>query len=278
MKKIILTTLFITTITLQSFACSGVYIATKNIKLFGFNEDFYNYNTIFMTMPAANGMYGMIAFGHSNSAQAIVNDKGLCYDGYGAPLKEVTIDKNKQTNNGNFIPMAMSTCETVEEVKALYDKFNHPWLNNGQSFFTDRYGNSAIFEGDTVIFKTKDYQVCTNFYQSDPESGISIGFYPCRRYQLLNEELQKTTNYSVEFVKELLQKVHIENQDSPHGTISTVYSLIIDQNNRKIYVYNFHNYEDVVILDIDEVLSKAAQRMPLKNLFENGDKTKNQSL
>ena len=129
-----------------------------------------------------------------------------------------------------------------------------------------------------MIFKTKDYQVCTNFYQSDPESGISIGFYPCRRYQLLNEELQKTTNYSVEFVKELLQKVHIENQDSPHGTISTVYSLIIDQNNRKIYVYNFHNYEDVVILDIDEVLSKAAQRMPLKNLFENGDKTKNQSL
>ncbi len=252
----------------QLLACSGVYIANDTIKLFGFNEDYFDYNTTYLTMPGGEGRYGVIGFGHSNSVQAIINEKGLCYDGYGAPEKKITYNNDKPVNNGSFIFQAMTTCETIAEIKELYDKYYHPWLSTGQSFFTDRFGNSAIFEGDTVIYKTKDYQICTNFYQSDPESGIEYNFYPCRRYDLLKKELENASTYSVDFVRGLLEKVHVENQESPHGPISSVYSLIIDQNARKIYVYNLHDFENVRVLDIDEELKKSAQRMSLDDLFK----------
>ena len=249
-------------------ACSGVYITTDELKLFGLNEDFHEYNTIYVIIPGSLTTYSVLAFGHSNSLQAIINEKGLCYDGYGAPEKEVTHNNHLPVNNGSFIFEAMTSCETVEEVEALYEQNFHPWLSNGQLFFTDRFGNSAIFEGDTIIHKTGDYQICTNYYQSDPESGIPYGFYPCWRYDLLEQELESTSEYSIEFMTEMLDNVHAEYQVAPLGQISTVYSLIIDQNAEKIYVYDLFDYENVVILDISEELQKEAQTVSLNTLFE----------
>lgn len=248
-------------------ACSGLYISTSRLKLFGLNEDFYDYNTIYRTLPGSDTTYGIIGFGHSNSIQAIINEKGLVYDGYGAPEKEVTLNRNLPINDGSFIFQVMTTCETIDEVVQLYNQFYNPWLSNGQIFFADRFGNSVIIEGDGIIYKSKNYQICTNFYQSDPQSGISYGFYPCWRYNLLEKELESTSDYSVDFVKSLLDSVHVENQECPNGLNSTVYSLIVDQNESKIYVYNLHNYENVVILDIQEELNKKMQSMSLKSLF-----------
>ncbi|MFH1198484.1 MAG: T9SS type A sorting domain-containing protein [bacterium] len=255
---------------IQIWACSGVYISNSNVKIFGLNEDFYNYNTMFRTMPATATTYGIVGFGHSNSIQAIINEKGLCYDGYGAPEKAVTLNNHLPVNNGSFIFEAMTTCATIEEVVELYNQYYHPWLHNGQIFFTDILGNSVIIEGDAILYKTKEYQICTNFYQSDPQSGIEYGFFPCWRYDLMQTELETTSDYSVEFIKGLLKSVHVENQQCNEGLISTVYSLIIDQNGNKIYVYNFHDFENVVVLDISEELSKSAQSMELSALFLTG--------
>lgn len=249
------------------WACSGVYIADKNVKLLGLNEDFYNSDTIYKTMPATDKTFGIIGFGHSNSIQAIINDQGLCYDGYGAPEKEVTLNKDLPENNGSFIFQAMTTCGTVAEVVALYNKSYHPWLSASQVFFADRFGSSVIIEGDNLLYKNNTFQICTNFYQSDPESGVSAGFYPCKRFDYLQNELKTTTEYSVEFVKGLLKSVHVEKQISPFGPISTVYSLIVDQNKNKIYVYNMHNFEEVKILDIKEELGKKSQSTSLSSLF-----------
>lgn len=250
-----------------STACSGVYISNSQVKLFGLNEDFYNYNTIYRTLPKTATTYGIIGFGHSNSIQAIINEKGLCYDGYGAPEKPVTYNNHLPVNDGSFIFEAMTKCETIDEVVTLYNQYYHPWLSNGQIFFADRFGNSIIIEGDTILYKSKQYQICTNFYQSDPESGIPYGFYPCWRYNLMQAKLEATSDYSVDFVRDLLDSVHVENQVCPNGLNSTVYSLIVDQNANKIYVYNLHNYNNVIILDIEEELNKVAQNKQLGSLF-----------
>lgn len=58
----------------EIFACSGIFISTSRMKLFGLNEDFYNYNTIYRTMPGSASTYGIIGFGHSNSIHAIINE------------------------------------------------------------------------------------------------------------------------------------------------------------------------------------------------------------
>ena len=267
MKKIIILTLLFIFFCLELWACSGIYIANENVKLFGLNEDFYDYNTTYRTLPGNATTYGIIGFGHSNSIQAIINEKGLCYDGYGAPEKKISNDNHLPENNGSFIFEAMTTCATVAEVENLFKQSFHPWLSNGQAFFTDRFGNSAIFEGDSIIHKTGDFQICTNFYQSDPESGVSYGFYPCQRFDLLKNELENTATYSIDFVRGLLDSVHVENQESPHGPISSVYSLIIDQNANKIYVYNLYDFDNVTVLVIAEELKKTSQNKTLASLF-----------
>jgi hypothetical protein len=263
--SIILGIFFLTNI--NSIACSGIFISTTSVKLFGLNEDYHNYNTIYRTLPGTSTNYGIIGFGHSNSIQAIINEKGLIYDGYGTPQKDVTSNSNLPQNNGSFIFKAMTKCATIEEVVALYDKQYHPWLNASQVFFADKNGNSIIIEGDEIIYKEKDYQVCTNFYQSDPQSGIDQGFWPCWRYNHLTEKLDSTDNYSKELVRDLLDDVHAENQVSQGGSISSVYSLIVDLNSDEITVYNLYDYENPVILDINVELSKPAQNKVLKDLF-----------
>jgi len=268
MKILVITIVLSFVLPISCLACSGVFIANDEVKLFSLNEDFYNYNTFFATLPTNSSNFGLIGFGHSNSIQAIVNERGLCYDGYGAPPQEINNPNDLPVNNGTFIMDAMTTCETVVEVEELFNQFYHPWLSNSQVFFADRFGNSAIFEGNTVIHKTGDFQICTNFYQSDPESGIPYGFYPCWRYELLERELQNCDNYSVGFVRTLLDSVHVENQECPMGLISTVYSLIIDLNNNQIHVYNLHDFEEEVILNIEEELSKPTQNMTLSQLFD----------
>ncbi len=253
--------------TIQYFACSGLYVSDGQVKIFGLNEDFYDYNTIYRTLPGNGQTYGIIGFGHSGSIQAIINEKGLIYDGYGAPEKEITLNNHLPPNNGTFIFNAMTTCETIEEVVNLYNQNYQPWLSNGQAFFADSYGNSCIIEGDTILHKTGDYQICTNFYQSDPESGIPYGFYPCPRYDLMKRELDNTEDYTTGFVKDLLDSVHVENQASPHGPISSVYSLVIDQAERKIHVVNLYDFANPVTLDIDEELNKGQQSKVLSSLF-----------
>ncbi|MBN2416366.1 hypothetical protein JXO52_11015 [bacterium] len=252
----------------ESRACSGLFITAQGRRLFGLNEDYFRGDTIYRTLPATPSTWGVVAFGHSSSIQAMVNEKGLIYDGYGAPFKKMTNPDGLPVNDGGFIFEAMTTCRNVREVVDLYRKSFHPWLERGQAFFADRGGNSVIIEGDSLIYKTGDYQICTNFYQSDPESGRQEGFYPCRRYDRMRETLEATDRYSVDLVRDLLKSVHVEDQPGPQGPISTVYALVIDLNMNEIHVYNRYNYVAEVVLNITEELGKGRQNMSIKRLFK----------
>ncbi len=253
-------------ISIKIFACTGIFVTNENVKIFGLNEDFYNYNTYYATVPASGTNYGLLGFGHSNSIQAIINEEGLCYDGYGAPHQDLQNPNNLPVNN-NFVFDALRTCSSVSEVEELFNQYYHPWLSDGQAFFVDRFGNSAIFEGEEIIHKTGLYQICTNFYQSNPESGIPYGFYPCWRYDFIEDEVANIENYSVELITSLLDSVHVENQVCPNGLNSTLYSLVIDLNSLNVHVYNLHDYSSSLILNIDEELSKPAQNISLAQLF-----------
>lgn len=249
------------------FSCTGLFISNDEVKLLGLNEDFHQYDTMYYVVEPTAEEYGMVAFGHSNSIQAIINDKGLCYDGYGAPHKEVTYNSHLPESDGSLIFQAMRSCSSVDEVKDLFNQYFNSWMSDGQLLFTDRYGSSAIFEGDTIIDISGEFQVITNFYQSDPESGIPYGFYPSPRYDYLVEQLGNTQNYSIELVRDLLDDVHVENQSSPAGLISTVYSLVVDLVERDIYIYNLYNYDEVVVVNIDEEISGGGKAVSLEELF-----------
>jgi hypothetical protein len=250
------------------WGCSGIYLTRNGVRLFALNEDFWNSETFFVTMPKSKDSYGIVGFGHSNTVQAIVNERGLCYDGYGAPEKPLLKNKDKPLNNGSFIVEAMRSCETVDEVVSLYNTYYNPWLSAGQAFFCDKLGNAVIIEGDAMVFKSGDYQIITNFYQSDPASGINEGFYPCRRFSLLDELLKESSYDSIESLNKLLAKVKVSDQASPQGPISTLYSLIIDQNTGNIHIFHPKHEGLSVVINIEEELKKSTQRIPLEALFE----------
>lgn len=51
------------------------------------------------------------------------------------------------------------------------------------------------------------------------------------------------------------------------GPVPTVYSYICDLRNAKLYLYHFHNFENVVVLDLKQELAKGSHSRNLAELF-----------
>ena len=100
-----------------------------------------------------------------------------------------------------------------------------------QYFIVDRFGNSAIIEGDEIIYREGSYQVITNFLQSDPEHG----WYPCWRYDTAVNMLESMEELTVEYFAQICEATHQE------GAYPTVYSYVNDLQNNIMYLYHYYN-------------------------------------
>ena len=144
----------------------------------------------------------------------------------------------------------MEECATVSQVKELFHSFDRQYMATYQVMFADSSGDSVIIEGGSLITKEGDYQICTNFRQSlDKENPYSI-----ERYRIVDGMLNQAEHISVDVFRSILAKTHQEpgqKQGSP-----TQYSNIYDLKNRVIYLYHFHDYSEVVQLDLIEELKK----------------------
>ena len=98
-------------------------------------------------------------------------------------------------------------------------------------FFGDANGNSIVVEGDSILRKDKDFQVTTNFYQSQTKEVA------CRRFKTTTDMLSSNKKISVDYCRDILDFTHVEDQNS------TLYSQVYDIKNMKIHIYNFHNYD-----------------------------------
>ncbi len=66
---------------------------------------------------------------------------------------------------------------------------------------------------------------------------------------------------SVELIRDILNAVHLEDD------YSTLYSTIYDLNQNLIYLYFFHNYQEVVVFDLAEEFQKGYHSYVLADLF-----------
>ena len=124
--------------------------------------------------------------------------------------------------------------------------------------FGDRTGASAIIEGDAVLPIRGRYQVVTNFRQSEHPGGEG---YECHRFRVANAMLAAQPAVGVEEVRRVLAATHSEGQDP------TVYSYIADLVRGVVYLYHFHNFENVVVLDVAKELEKGAHVYDLPEMF-----------
>lgn len=168
--------------------------------------------------------------------------------------------EGKPVLEGDVLDTFMSECATVGEVLEFFDRYSFPGKCSVGILIGDSTGDSAIiepFDGFTFIRRKGKYQIATNFWQSKtkPEN------YTCERYQIAEEMLQNANSISVELLRRILAAVHQE------GFSPTLYSNIYDLKRRIVYLYHFHNFENVVILDLDDELKKGTNSYDLPSLF-----------
>ena len=249
----------------DSQSCTIIYASDGKTVLAGNNEDANRPMGNIWFLPAEEGKFGRVYLGwriHDVPyPQGGMNDQGLFFDGATAEHVMVPRDSSKLPYEGNLILKAMEECSTVEEVLKLYDRYDvsGPW--GGQYLIGDRFGQSAIIEPQAVIRQKGSYQIATNFYQSKtkPEEITDT------RYQIAAELFEKSENISVDLFRRILNAVHQE--VSSQYMTATLYSNICDLSKGEMYIYYFHNFEDVVKINLQEELKKGERYQSIVSLF-----------
>jgi len=242
-----------------AYACSFFMCAREGVVLVGNNEDYVDPHALMWFIPADEGSpYGRVLFGYRNHfPQGGMNDQGLFFDGASAPRQVIEPRRGLEPYVGNLIHKAMAECATVEEVIALFERFDVPdFFKVAQLMFTDKSGDSAILEGDHVLRKQGDYQITTNFYQSERRAKP----YPWR-YATIDGMLSAGTVPTVDDFRGILAASHQE------GRISTIYSNIYDLKAGLVHLYHFHNFEEVVTIDLAAELAKGRHEVEIASLF-----------
>lgn len=271
LKKILIIISLIVFIALQniSLACTGFTASDGNLVLFGNNEDWYDPDPYIRIYPAESGIYGRLfiefQWPPENPRYYVpftgINDQGLCFDSFLHPFLIPTESQNKPYFNGDLIAYCLEVCSTVDEVIEIFDMYNLAFMDDFQYFIVDRDGNSAIIEGDEIIYKQGDFQVVTNFLQSNPDHG----WYPCWRYNTAVSMLESMTELSVDYFTQICDATHQE------GAYPTVYSYVNDLNNNIMYLYHYYNYDKVVVLDVNQEISQGGHSYYLPDLFQEGE-------
>lgn len=224
-----------------------------------------------------SGTYGRIYFATSWEdtpliEQTGINEQGLCFDANWIPPTPVNQHPERPSAEEWVVTYLMKECATIAEVLQQAFKYDiSGWGGTPMSYqvhFADATGDAVVIHPGTdgelnYTRKTEGdgYLVSTNFNLVDPQPGV----YPCQRYETATEMLEEIKNeetLTVEYARSILDAVHME-----EGQIKTLYSTIYDLPKRLIYLYYFHQFEEVVVLDVAEELAKGDRMFLITELF-----------
>lgn len=245
----------------DSIGCTGINCRKGSIILFGNNEDHGDPNSFIWFNKPRGDKFGGVYFGFQDKyPQGGMNEKGLSFDHFARPYLEVTGFSHLpqpplSPRNGEWVYQMQETCETVAEAISYLRQFNIWFFNTFQLFLADRLGNSAIVEGDSIIYKNGDFQVVTNFLHSHP----GLGNYPCWRYDTAVRMLKSCDSLTVDYLKSILDRTH---------TTSTCYTNIHNPVNGIIYLYYMHQFQNMVVLNVAEEIAKGDRMLTIPSLFD----------
>jgi len=249
--------------------CTIIYASDSTTALAGNNEDGSNLFPIIWFQPAEDGKFGYMCFGFQSGWPRVgglqwegaVNEKGLFYDFATTEEVKVPRDPDKPDSWGLSGKMIME-CTTVDEAIKLFSEYNFKdgvW--KGHYLIGDRFGNSAIIEPLAIIRKSRKYQVVTNFLQSGSNPETST----CERYRLASKLFEQSDEIFIGLFRRILGDTHAEDYGGSYNV--TLYSYIHDLKTGDMYIYNFHDYNRVVTLNIHEELKKGPHAYLISSLF-----------
>ncbi len=151
----------------------------------------------------------------------------------------------------------LSKSATVHDAVAIVGKWHRSGSEYSQLFYGDRTGNSVIVEGDTIVPMHGHWQLATNFRTTE----TSAPPYPEERYGTVRSMLEKAPHYDVELFRRAMDAAHQE------GDFPTLYSQVYELDSNTIHLYQFHDFDHEVILDLDKELAKGPRNVPIASLF-----------
>jgi len=256
-----------------AYACTAFMMSDGERVLVGNNEDYTNPYTHVWFVPAENERYGRVYFGYDNwSPQGGMNDQGLFFDFFTTPGNKIKLSKNKPKFPGPMTDTMLAECASVEEVLDLFNKYNLEWMSKIQMFIVDKSGDAAIIEGDKIIRKSGSLQVVTNFLLSKVAEDRRPCQWPawgCSQYKKAHNMLTESKVASVVHFRDILKATCRDN-----FIAKTLYSNIYDLKKGLVYLYYLHNFENEVIIDLNEELKKGRHYYELPSLFGRKQKFK----
>ena len=245
-------------LSINAFACSMFTKTVDGNTLVGNNEDWKDPNPIIWLQPGDGDDYDCMFVGWGDVyPQGGMNEVGLCFDGFATGIKPILNSLDKPEYDGFLHKHIMETCSTIDEVITELNKYNLQHLETGMWMFVDKTGDAVIIEGDTFVRKSGDFQIVTNFYQSEVKEGEKTG---CVRYDNLLKQLPELEVTIEDFTK-ALASAHSE------GKSSTQYSNIFDPNKLEMYLYRFHDFSNYVTFDLKEEMKLGRRVIEIKDVF-----------
>ena len=241
--------------------------------LFGNNEDYTNPKTYYWISPSTSQFLGGVYLGYDNlSPQGGINEKGLAFDYNALPRAGLNTHPELPSLYGNPGFIIIRECSTVEEAIDMAKSYSWGTSLTYQMHMADATGDAVIIgagpDGELAFTRKEKgdgYLVSTNFNLSHHEHKEGL----CSRYDTAVEMLEKIKDedsLTVEYFREILDAVHAEGASS-----NTLYSNIFDLRNGTVYLYYWHQFDEVVVLSVEEELIKGTSTItsptPIKDLF-----------
>jgi len=239
--------------------CTVIYGADENNALGGNNEDYSDPETRIWFLPPEEGKYGRALVGYEGFIwQGGMNDQGLFFDAMSIEDLHKVEQGDKENYGGSLLAKALETCVDVDCVIDLFDRYHAYDTWAFQFLFGDASGNSVIIE-PYLTTRGGRFHVGTNFLQSIVDEN-SCRY--CDRYWTARSMFENSGDITVELMRDILNETHLD------GDYPTQYSTIYDLKENMIYLYLFHNYEEVRVFDLDEELAKGYRVYSMDNLFD----------
>jgi len=264
-----------------------IFSASVGDKVFyGNNEDFYKSKTYLWTNASTEENYGCLYLGFEDySHQGGINEKGLCFDANALPKSKIKLHLELESPPYYEAPydefimwlpvLILRKAATVKEAVEIAKKYQRKnWYPKDgkvkyQLNFADATGDAVIISVDkygelafTKKGKGENYLLSTNFNRANPKNALE---YPCKRYNKAEEMLgviKNENDLTADSFKAILKSVHQK------GIFNrTLYSNIFDLKNGIVYLYHWHQFEEVVVLHVGQELAKEEYMIRIKDLF-----------
>jgi len=256
--RMVIFMLVLVALVMESLAASVVVFGKSGRKiLVGKNMDQVDPDGRIWFVPAEQGANGAIYLGFSeDDPRSGFNSEGLFCTIIECTHWQVKTDPEKEVLFGNLVEQIMETCTTVDDVRKLWNSYNLYDLHYAQIMVADKSGKALIIEGNTMVEPVDAYLAMSNFYQTNPELGTAGQ----ARIELAGQFIAEN---GIDFDKfrQALSMIRHE-IDTP-----TAYSYLYDLKKGNISLYNFHDFETSVVLNVAQELAKGERSLTIQELF-----------